>query len=601
MKLRRLSLLTSGLALGVLIVCAPFCWAQEGRLLIRAKPSQAYVFVDGLPIGDASLSGFKRLIVTGLSPGAHKISIYNYGYQPETRSVEVQSGRTTPLAVELQPLSGTVSGPWGRLQIEGAPRAAVLLNGKTPDFFVGHADEFDHDIFWKQELLLPPGTYQVTLLRPLTNEEVYSGSVTLKRDQRVILYVNRNGQQVTKDWRRGAKLGALSRFRAGLASATVAVGPITSEFAASKGKIGCGEPVRLTWKTSGAVSTELSGMGPVPTSGEQTVEPKDTTTYKFRAAGPGGVDESSATVTVDKTVAASLNVAPAEVRYHRVGDKEAEGGTATVSWTTSNASSVSIEGLGPVGASGSQALPVKPQRTEPGAVDETVTYTLNATNPCGGAETKTATLHIVGSIERMLEGNVTETTLETKLSLNSIYFPTAMPTPREPTGGLVPSQQRTLTELAGNFKQYLGFRPEAHLILEAHADKRGGMKFNQALTERRAARVKSSLLEQGVPEADIETKAFGDVKNLDEKQVRQLVGQDATLAPDDKKKILRNLRTIVLANNRRVDVVLSTTGQQSARLYPYNAPDSRELLAEARGKRPAKAKKSPAGALKKKK
>lgn len=587
-----------GFAFSTLAGLVPLVRAQEGRLLVRAKPPQAFVFVDGVPIGDASLSGFKRLIVTGLTPGAHKVGIYNYGYQPETRDVEITAGKTTPLAVELQPVSGTLSGPWGRLQIEGAPRAAVLLNGKTPDYFVGHGDEFNHDIIWKQELLLPPGAHQVTLLRPDTGEEIYSGSVTIRKNERVILYVNRSGQQVTKSWPRGERLGSLGRFRAGLASATVAVGPVTTEFSASRGKIGCGESVQLAWKTSGVVSSEISGIGTVPNSGEQTVQPKDTTTYKFKASGPGGVEESSATVTVDKTITTSLNLEPTEIRYRRVGDKE-EAGTATVSWTTTNASAVSIEGLGTVGASGSQSVPVKPQRTEPGPVDETVNYTLTATNACGETKTQTASLHIVGSVERALEATVTETTLASKLSLNSVYFPTAMPTPKEPAGGLVPSQQKTLTELAGNFKKYLEFRPEARLILEAHADKRGGAKYNQALTERRASRVKSFLTEQGVPEADIETKAFGDVKNLDEKEVRKLLDADQTVAPEDKRKIVRNLRTIVLANNRRVDVVLSTTGQQSARLYPYNAPDSRELLAEARGKRPAKAKKTVAPRKKK--
>lgn len=599
MRSGRSIFLAFGFAVGLLAGLAPLGRAQEGKLLIRAKPSQAYVFVDGVPVGDASGSGFKQLIVTGLTPGAHKIGIYNYGYQPETRSVEITARKTTPLAVELQPLPGSVSGPWGRLQIEGAPRAAVLLNGKTPDFLVGHADEFDHDIIWKQELLLPPGTHLITLLRRLTGEEIYSGSVTIKPNQRVILYVNRNGQQVTKDWPRGARLGSVPRFKAGLASATVAVAPSSGGFTASRATIGCGESVQLAWKTNGMQSAEISGIGSVPTSGEQTVQPKDTTTYKFHASGTGGVEDSSVTVAVDKTIAASLNLTPAEVRYHRVGDKE-EAGTAELSWTTSNASSVSIEGLGTVGSSGSQSVPVKAKRSGLGPVDETATYTLTATNACGETQTKTASLHIVGSVERALESTVTETTLATKLSLNSVYFPTAMPTPKEPVGGLVTSQQATLTELAGNFKKYLEFRPEAHLILEAHADKRGSPKYNQALTERRANRVKSFLTEQGVPDGDIETKAFGDVKNLDEKEVRKLLDNDPTVSAADKKKIVRNLRTIVLANNRRVDVVLSTTGQQSARLYPYNAPDSRELLAEARGKKgPAKAKKTPAPRKKK--
>jgi hypothetical protein len=38
------------------------------------------------------------------------------------------------------------------------------------------------------------------------------------------------------------------------------------------------------------------------------------------------------------------------------------------------------------------------------------------------------------------------------------------------------------------------------------------------------------------------------------------------------------MRTILLASNRRVDVTLSTTGQQSVRQYPFNAADSLTLI-----------------------
>ena len=38
-----------------------------------------------------------------------------------------------------------------------------LLNGKSPDFFVGHVDEFDNSFIWQQELLVHPGTYQMTV------------------------------------------------------------------------------------------------------------------------------------------------------------------------------------------------------------------------------------------------------------------------------------------------------------------------------------------------------------------------------------------------------------------------------------------------------
>jgi hypothetical protein len=47
--------------------------------------------------------------------------------------------------------------------------------------------------------------------------------------------------------------------------------------------------------------------------------------------------------------------------------------------------------------------------------------------------------------------------------------------------------------------------------------------------------------------------------------------------------MLDNLTVMVLANNRRVDVTLSTTGQQSTRRYPFNARDFLALI-DTRGK-----------------
>jgi hypothetical protein len=61
-------------------------------------------------------------------------------------------------------------------------------------------------------------------------------------------------------------------------------------------------------------------------------------------------------------------------------------------------------------------------------------------------------------------------------------------------------------------------------------------------------------------------------------QVKSLIEQDDQLAPEEKQKILKNLLTVRLANNRRVDVTLSTTGEQSVRRFPFSAKDALTLL-----------------------
>jgi len=174
--------------------------------------------------------------------------------------------------------------------------------------------------------------------------------------------------------------------------------------------------------------------------------------------------------------------------------------------------------------------------------------------------------------------------LETRLALHSIYFPTGRPTNTNPEGGLLDSQRQVLLTLATDFSRYITFRPDAHLTLVGHADHRGEAEYNQKLTERRVNRVKSFLVEHGVPAANIERRAVGEENNLTAEQVKQLVDENPDLSPDERARIDSHLQMIVWANNRRVDVSLSTTGQQSVRQYPFNAKDSLALLSAKSGK-----------------
>ena len=171
--------------------------------------------------------------------------------------------------------------------------------------------------------------------------------------------------------------------------------------------------------------------------------------------------------------------------------------------------------------------------------------------------------------------------LEARLSLHSIYFATNKPRVENPDGGLLVSQEQTLVSLAEDFKKYLETKPDAHLTLEGHADPRGSVEYNQALSERRVERTKRFLMEHGVPAANLETKAFGEQKNLDEAQVKDAVEKNPELTPEQRQRVVENIKTVLLASNRRVDITLSTTGQRSVREYPFNAADSLSLLQQA--------------------
>jgi outer membrane protein OmpA-like peptidoglycan-associated protein len=170
--------------------------------------------------------------------------------------------------------------------------------------------------------------------------------------------------------------------------------------------------------------------------------------------------------------------------------------------------------------------------------------------------------------------------LEARLALHSVYFPTNIPPPNNPNANMVASQQRTLQVLATDFKKYLEAKPDAHLILEGHADIRGTDAYNQALSERRVNRVKAYLVEQGVPESDIEVKAFGKERNLTLEEVKASVEKNTELTTEERRRALARINVIKLASNRRVDVTLKSGAQteNSVREFPFNAADAMTLI-----------------------
>jgi len=536
--------------------------SESGKLKISVSPKQAYIFVDGQGIAPGT-----RSIL--LPVGVHKVLVANYGYRFVEREVTINSGQVTPLDVPLEREGDVVFGPKGRIQIEtgnlDAGDDAVLLNGKSPSYFVGHVDEFNNELFFHQELIVPPGNHLVTVTRH--GKEFWSGIISVPEDKRVIVTLS-NGKIVTKDWLRGKELGSPRRFKAGIASTTVAVAPVSSSVSAKPTRIDCGHASQLKWTSAETIDAEMTHMSPVPTTGVRSVSPNETTTYEFTGTGPGGVTKSSATVEVNPTVLSSLNVSSSEVRYRRIGDKEKEVGRITVKWSTTNADNVSLMPFGPVAMEGNRSLVVTPLQTANGLVDETVNYTLTASNACGGSDTKVVPVHIKGSVEPI-----------PAVLLHSVFYPTDYPSKSSPSLGLVRSQQDALIALAGGFMKYLEYDPDAKLSLAGYADERGPNPYNQVLSERRVQRVKKFLVSQGIPENKIETSAFGEEKPISKAAVIELQAKNPTQPSE---AFIHNFMATWLAHNRRVDIVLIPTNLESLRFYPNQAPDSTVLWQRAK-------------------
>ena len=176
--------------------------------------------------------------------------------------------------------------------------------------------------------------------------------------------------------------------------------------------------------------------------------------------------------------------------------------------------------------------------------------------------------------------------VEPKLAIRSVFFLTNLPSHAQPKAGLEPSQEEILTSLAADFKEYLASRPDAHLIITGHADPRGNPEFNQGLSERRVEATKQFLVGLGIPEANLETKAYGEEQALTTDQVKDVAAQYPNLSEEQRNRISKNLRALTLALSRRVDITLSSAGQKSVAEFPFNPADALTQLGSEGKKKP---------------
>ena len=172
------------------------------------------------------------------------------------------------------------------------------------------------------------------------------------------------------------------------ATATVTVGgtgPVGGlrivSFRSEPPSIRTGETSALVWDTEGAESVSISSIGSVERAGRSNVQPTQTTTYTLTATAAGKSVTATATVTV-------LPPAPRVTSFSGRPLEIGEGESATLSWNTEGATSVTISGVsGSLESQGS--VPVSPTVT--------TTYVLTATN-AGGSATASVTITVIPQV-----------------------------------------------------------------------------------------------------------------------------------------------------------------------------------------------------------
>ncbi|HET8733282.1 MAG TPA: hypothetical protein VFM45_05855, partial [Anaeromyxobacteraceae bacterium] len=156
--------------------------------------------------------------------------------------------------------------------------------------------------------------------------------------------------------------------------------PSIASFAASPSSVAPGGSSTLSWSVTGATTLSIDGGVGVVTGTSRAVTPASTTTYTLTATNAGGSSTATATVTVSAVappVIASFAATPSSV---------APGGSSTLSWSVTGATTLSIDnGVGTVTGTSRAVTPAA-----------TTTYTLTATN-AGGSRTATATVTVGGT------------------------------------------------------------------------------------------------------------------------------------------------------------------------------------------------------------
>ncbi len=167
------------------------------------------------------------------------------------------------------------------------------------------------------------------------------------------------------------------------------------------------------------------------------------------------------------------------------------GQSATLEWSTTDATSVNIEGVGSVATSGSQS--VRPTQS--------TTYRLTATGP-GGSETATARVTVTNPPPTQTTTvqpprNPSEEELFAQ-EVKTIYFDYDKYDVRDDQKGV----------LQGN-ANFLRAHPGMKLVIEGHCDERGSEEYNLGLGDRRAASLKEALSAMGINGDRIRTLSYG--------------------------------------------------------------------------------------------
>ena len=191
--------------------------------------------------------------------------------------------------------------------------------------------------------------------------------------------------------------------------------------------------------------------------------------------------QETAPATTAATPTAQITASPALV---------SSGDQVQLSWRTTNADTVSIDGIGDVPSSGVKTV----------TPTESTTYHLVAKGDGGTAEA-TARVTVNGAPAVVVPNSTMSAEEEFKSNVQDIFFD-------YDTYDVRGDAQATLSRDAS----YLASHPEVKIVLGGYCDERGANEYNLALGQSRADAAKNALVTAGVAANRIRVVSYGKEK-----------------------------------------------------------------------------------------
>lgn len=163
-----------------------------------------------------------------------------------------------------------------------------------------------------------------------------------------------------------------------------------------------------------------------------------------------------------------------------------QGQSTTLTWSTNNASNITIQGLGEVPASGSRSV----------TPNNSMTYNLVAKGP-GGTQEAAARVTVNPAAAKVMAPGPSEQDLFAK-NVKDVFFDYNKANLRADG-----------TTISQNDAEFLAQHPDLKVVVEGHCDDRGSEEYNLALGDNRATALKDSLIAQGVSADRIKIVSYG--------------------------------------------------------------------------------------------